>query len=176
MTTAKLIATLGAAGVQLWLDEEGQLRFKAPKGALTPELKQALVDAKQEVIDFLKTTQVKPETRIAPLPRVGNERLALSFAQQRLWFLDRLDPGNPSLHITAAIRISGALDIATMQRALEQLVARHESLRTTRSARSCCRHRNGHCPKITICRGLPPTNSRNAFVKSLPMKRCAPST
>ena len=40
MTVYELMAKLGAAGIKLWV-EEGQLKFKAPKGALTPELKQA---------------------------------------------------------------------------------------------------------------------------------------
>ena len=52
-TAAQLLSQLGSAGVRLWLDEEGQLRFKAPKGALTPELKERLLGIKEEMVAFL---------------------------------------------------------------------------------------------------------------------------
>ena len=55
----------------------------------------------------------------------------LSFAQQRLWFLDRLAPGNPFYNIPIAIPISASLNVDTLERALNAVVARHESLRTT---------------------------------------------
>ncbi|MEM8933349.1 MAG: condensation domain-containing protein, partial [Acidobacteriota bacterium] len=57
--------------------------------------------------------------------------LHLSYAQQRLWFLDQLAPGNPAYNIPAAVRLTGALDGATLQRGLQVLMARHENLRTT---------------------------------------------
>src|SRR2546428_2267989 len=54
----------------------------------------------------------------------------LSFAQQRIWFLDQM-PNKPLYHIPATLALRGALDIAALERALNQLIARHESLRTT---------------------------------------------
>ena len=54
-----------------------------------------------------------------------------SFAQQRMWFLDRLEPGNPAYLISAVYRISGNLDAEALERSLNEVVARHESLRTT---------------------------------------------
>ena len=67
-----------------------------------------------------------------PLIRVPREgALPLSFAQQRLWFLDRLRPGDASYNISAALRIEGALDVESLRRAFEELVRRHEALRTT---------------------------------------------
>ncbi len=62
-------------------------------------------------------------------PREGG--LPLSFAQQRLWFLDRLEPGNPAYNIPAAVRLSGTLDVAAFGRAVTGMVRRHEVLRTT---------------------------------------------
>ncbi|OUM08469.1 non-ribosomal peptide synthetase [Pseudomonas syringae] len=67
---------------------------------------------------------IEPADRSAPLP--------LSFSQQRLWFLDQLDPtASAAYHIPAALRLTGELNKPALQAALDQLVARHESLRTT---------------------------------------------
>ena len=58
--------------------------------------------------------------------------LALSFAQQRLWFLDQLDPtASAAYHIPASLVLRGTLDHSALKAALDRLVARHESLRTT---------------------------------------------
>jgi hypothetical protein len=55
----------------------------------------------------------------------------LSFAQQRLWFLEQLAPGTPLYNIPAAIRITGPLDVVVAERSLNEIVRRHEVLRTT---------------------------------------------
>ena len=55
----------------------------------------------------------------------------LSHAQQRLWFLDQLEPGSPAYNISAAVRLAGPLNLETLERSLNEIVRRHESLRTT---------------------------------------------
>ncbi|HEX6913487.1 MAG TPA: amino acid adenylation domain-containing protein, partial [Longimicrobium sp.] len=66
-----------------------------------------------------------------PLVPVGRDgALPLSFAQQRLWFLDQLAPGNAAYHLPYPLRLRGALDAAALERALGELVRRHETLRT----------------------------------------------
>ncbi|HEX5748967.1 MAG TPA: amino acid adenylation domain-containing protein [Archangium sp.] len=67
-----------------------------------------------------------------PLVRVSREgALPLSFAQQRLWFLDQLQPGNSFYNVPTAVRLEGELDVVALEKSLTELVRRHESLRTT---------------------------------------------
>jgi amino acid adenylation domain-containing protein len=66
---------------------------------------------------------------ILPVPR--NEDLTLSFAQQRLWFFDQLEPGLSAYNIPAAVRLKGPLNLAVLEQSLNEIVKRHESLRTT---------------------------------------------
>jgi amino acid adenylation domain-containing protein len=66
-----------------------------------------------------------------PVAAVSLDRAALSFAQQRLWFLDQLEPGSPFYNLPLAIRLSGQLDMTALQRSLDEIVRRHETLRTT---------------------------------------------
>jgi len=66
---------------------------------------------------------------VVPVPRSGS--LPLSFAQQRLLFLEQLAPGDVSYNLPASLRLHGTLDLAALRHALERLVARHEVLRTT---------------------------------------------
>ena len=66
------------------------------------------------------------------IPRiVRRDAYPLSFAQQRLWFLDRLEPNNPLYNVPTAVRLSGDLDIDLLRGSLDAVVARHEALRTT---------------------------------------------
>ncbi|MFD6884854.1 condensation domain-containing protein, partial [Rhodococcus sp. NPDC060084] len=62
--------------------------------------------------------------------RVRPAQVPLSLAQQRMWFLNRLDPGSAVDNIPVAIRLSGSLDVDALQAAVSDVVARHESLRT----------------------------------------------
>ncbi|HEX2091996.1 MAG TPA: amino acid adenylation domain-containing protein, partial [Longimicrobiaceae bacterium] len=67
----------------------------------------------------------------APIPRVeGEGPWPLSFAQERLWFLERLDPGRPHYNLGSTVRLSGRLDARALERALDVLVRRHDALRT----------------------------------------------
>lgn len=71
-----------------------------------------------------------PQVRLTPQPR-GSCSLPLSFAQQRLWFLDQLNPGSVMYNVPAALRLKGRLDVNALERTLSEIVRRHEILRTT---------------------------------------------
>uniref|UniRef100_UPI002454E29D amino acid adenylation domain-containing protein n=2 Tax=Nocardia farcinica TaxID=37329 RepID=UPI002454E29D len=68
----------------------------------------------------------RTELRSGPRP----ERIPLSLAQQRMWFLNRFEPESAAYNIPIAIRLSGALDVPALGQAIADLVARHEVLRT----------------------------------------------
>jgi amino acid adenylation domain-containing protein len=73
-----------------------------------------------------------PAFPLVPVPR--DVPLPLSFAQQRLWFLDRLHPGSVAYNLPVAARLTGALDAAVLERCLTEIVRRHEALRTVFAA------------------------------------------
>jgi len=64
------------------------------------------------------------------------EDLPLSFAQQRLWFLDQLEPGSDAYNMPGAVRMSGSLDQTALEKSLDEIVRRHETLRTTFQVRA----------------------------------------
>jgi NRPS condensation-like uncharacterized protein/acyl carrier protein len=68
----------------------------------------------------------------SPINRISrNSNLPLSFAQERLWLLEQLQPGSLAYHTPAAIRLDGSLDIAALEQALNEILRRHEVFRTT---------------------------------------------
>ncbi len=67
---------------------------------------------------------------IVPVNRSQFDRLPLSFAQERLWFLNELEPENAGYNVPGAVTITGALDIRQLEEAFNLVIARHENLRT----------------------------------------------
>ncbi|HET7233234.1 MAG TPA: amino acid adenylation domain-containing protein [Longimicrobium sp.] len=87
------------------------------------------VDAVAAYVDQARgaTVEDAPITRV---DRAEGDRLPLSFAQERLWFIHRMDPGSAAYNVPLFLRLTGALDGEALRRALEAVVARHEPLRT----------------------------------------------
>ncbi|MGA9567228.1 MAG: amino acid adenylation domain-containing protein, partial [Candidatus Korobacteraceae bacterium] len=69
---------------------------------------------------------------VPPMTGVPREsEMPLSFAQQRLWFIDQLEPGSPLYNLASMYRMRGALNVSALKRTVNEIVRRHESLRTT---------------------------------------------
>src|SRR5205814_2094295 len=68
------------------------------------------------------------ELELKPMERTG--AVQLSFAQQRLWFIQQLEPESAAYNIAGALRLRGALQVAVLERAFNEVVRRHEALRT----------------------------------------------
>ena len=72
--------------------------------------------------------------KISKRQRAGGDKpvvAPLSFAQQRLWFLDQLEPGSSLYNVFSAVRLQGRLDVEALEHSFEFMVQRHETLRTT---------------------------------------------
>jgi amino acid adenylation domain-containing protein len=82
--------------------------------------------------DFARGLEEAARAELPPIePVERSERPALSFAQQRLWFLEQLGSAGAAYHIPMRLRLRGELDRDALGRALDRIVARHEALRTT---------------------------------------------
>jgi thioester reductase-like protein/FkbH-like protein len=134
MTIDELLDLFNARGVEI--EAEGDaLRVRARTGVLTPELRAALAEHKEELLSLLR--QRRSLTGGAALPLVQVPRfsdLPASFAQERMWIINQLEPDSPSYNVPLALRLAGHLDVDTLERSLNSIVGRHEVLRTTFSA------------------------------------------
>jgi amino acid adenylation domain-containing protein len=91
----------------------------------------ALFDAPSIVMLMRKMVDAETGGGAPPLQRANRDRpLALSFAQQRLWFLDQLDRQSALYNIPVALRLTGHLDVSSLARTLNEILRRHEALRT----------------------------------------------
>ena len=84
-----------------------------------------------ELAAWLVSKQVQPvEAAAAIAPVARREKMPLSFSQQRLWFLSQLEPDSAAYHISVAYRVAGKLNREALQASFQQIIQRHESLRT----------------------------------------------
>jgi Ser/Thr protein kinase RdoA (MazF antagonist) len=131
LSVVQLLGELRRLGVRPQLAGEA-LRFSAPRGALPAGLKAELARRKGEILDFLRQAgDAAGAAALPPIPRAPRDRpLPLSWAQQRLWWLDRLAPGTPAWNLPLVLRVEGRLEVARLARAMDEVVRRHEVLRT----------------------------------------------
>ena len=120
MSAPLLLDELAAQRIELHV-EDGRLRFRAPPGALTPAHKERIAAHREELLAILSGRE-RPE----PETYEG----APAAAQERLWFIDQLQGPNHTYNIPLFLRLRGRLEAETLRGALEDLVRRHDSLRT----------------------------------------------
>ena len=105
------------------------LRIRAPRVDLTARLKHGIGERKEQMIALLRNGgRLGRVSIIGLLPRP--ERIPLSYAQERLWFLEQLGLVGSAYHVATAIRLEGALDVGALERGIGEVERRHESVRT----------------------------------------------
>lgn len=132
MTAGDLLKHLSEKGVTLSLDGD-RVQYRAPKGALTPELRSAIAKQRDGIIALLRDgAPPSPATGNPPLlePVPRNQAIPLSYAQHGLWLAVQTSE-NPPFNHPIAFRIKGTLDTAVLERSINEIVRRHESLHTT---------------------------------------------
>lgn len=127
MSAEQFISELQTLDIRLSV-ENGRLRVNAPKGKLTSELERRIVARKPELLHTL--TAAKPSSLQIPPRSETNTHLPLSFAQERFWFLQNLDPTSTAYNITAFQRVHTHVDQEMLKHALRSIVQKHEVLRT----------------------------------------------
>jgi amino acid adenylation domain-containing protein len=130
-TIEAFLSDLRQRDINLWLDGN-DLCYKAPSQTLTPALRQELKERKAEILTFLHNANATTRSNLPPiLPAPRDKDLPLSFAQQRLWFLNQLEPNSSAYNMPAAYRLTGQLNITALEQSLNEIIRRHEVLRMT---------------------------------------------
>ncbi|MEW7281160.1 amino acid adenylation domain-containing protein [Aquimarina sp. 2201CG1-2-11] len=116
--------------VQLFV-EDGELKFKSQKGyQLDKEVIKTLKENKTNIISFLKKELDQDNEVVPAIERhISPDFIPLSYSQERLWFIDKLQ-GSLHYHIPGVFRVKGALDISCLESSILKVLSRHESLRT----------------------------------------------
>ncbi|BBN81241.1 hypothetical protein PA25_12260 [Pseudoalteromonas sp. A25] len=129
--SSKILLAAAEKGIHLYLND-GQLAFKAPAGALDEDLKMQIIANKPAIIEYLLTQQSFSHNAVNNIPSVsrGVSELPLSYAQQRLWLLDKIEQIGTQYNIASALKLKGKLDVEALKEAFKTIIDRHESLRT----------------------------------------------
>jgi Condensation domain/TubC N-terminal docking domain len=130
MTPTELLAYLHDCDIQLWIEGD-RLRFKAPKGVLTPALHTQLAEHKEAILVLLRAARSAVDRAPAITVAPRDCELLPSYSQERMWLLDQLDHELAIFNIANAVHFAGRLELSILQQCLRMIVRRHEVLRTT---------------------------------------------
>ena len=122
IATSQFISEIANLDIQLWVEGE-KLRYSAPKGKITPTLLTQMRERKAEIIQLL--------SQDSAIHSAKRDNLPLSFAQQRLWFVEQLQPHTSTYNEPVALHLVGNLDTAVLEESINEIIRRHEILRTT---------------------------------------------
>lgn len=127
---AEFLSYLNSVGIQVWVEGDN-LKYRAPKGVMTSTLRESLLAQKTEIINFQKKVNTAKQFTLSPIVSVSrDEDLPLSFAQQRMWFLHQLDKDNPFYNESFQVQIAGNLNLFALSQTINDIILRHEALRT----------------------------------------------
>ncbi|MDE5090068.1 MAG: SDR family NAD(P)-dependent oxidoreductase, partial [Trichodesmium sp. St16_bin2-tuft] len=126
-----LMEELRRKNVVLWTEGD-RLRYRSPKGVLTPTLLAQMKGNKAGIIDFLSQASTSIPTNMSLIQLLDRTKslLPLSFQQERLWFLDQYEEDSHNYDESLLLNFNGVLDFHALDRALRTLLERHEALRT----------------------------------------------
>lgn len=123
-----LLQELNSKGIKLILEGNDKITIRGKKDALTSELIASIKQNKTSLISLLKANQSTPVVTIPVVSR--QEQLPLSFAQQRLWLLDKIDGPQAHFNMAFGLTLTGKLDLRALNLTFSTILDRHESLRT----------------------------------------------
>ncbi|WP_445362256.1 amino acid adenylation domain-containing protein [Microbulbifer sp. ANSA003] len=123
---SQLILQLQEAGIRLEA-KNGKLSVSAGKGVLTAERQALIKENKDALLQWLNQFDSQGDSGLCAS---AAHPVELSYGQARFWFMEQIEDSLSAYHIVSALELEGKLDVGAANRALKQIIARHESLRT----------------------------------------------
>jgi hypothetical protein len=169
-TVACFLDSLRRKGVSLW-HRDGELRYRAPKGVLDGKEIERLGALSAEILALLQRATDATSAALQPTAPPRSFEAPMSFSQRAHWNLYQLDGRRSLRQVACAVRLSGHLSVSALQRSVDEIVRRHDALRTRIVVRD-----SGPVQEIApagVCRlqvkdltGWP-ENSRDAGIRTL---------
>jgi amino acid adenylation domain-containing protein len=117
----------------IWL-ENGKVKLSTAKELQNEEVKSFVIDNKEAIVSLLGQNEIFSKADFLAKPILINNAVTeypLSFAQERLWFIEQFEEGASAYHIPDVYELDAGIDVKGVQYALQQIIDRHEVLRST---------------------------------------------
>lgn len=134
LSVLELLERLRALDIRLW-EEDGSVCCSAPEGALGEDLREEIRARRSELLEVLTVGSREVDQEMCRARAHDDGSFRLSFAQERIWFLEKFVPGTAAWNFVAALDFEGSLDHSLLEAALQEVIRRHDSLRTRISER-----------------------------------------
>uniref|UniRef100_UPI00352FB4FC condensation domain-containing protein n=1 Tax=Massilia sp. TaxID=1882437 RepID=UPI00352FB4FC len=172
----KLLSALSEAGIQLVVTD-GKLKLRGAKGDMAAHLVEEVRRNREQLLAYLGSTeQLMRDVTLRQSAVIRQERdgasLPLSYAQQRLWFLDQLGEGTSHYNLPMVFHVEGEFDKHCAQQAIVRILARHEPLRTVFAmadgeARQIVREPDGFAMECVDLSGMEPVQQEQAVQEAI---------